>query len=321
MLDALTLDQLRILACVAETGSFSAAARKLGRVQSAISQSIKSTEDTLRLELFERSGRVPKITPAGAALLRDAVSILNDIEALKRRAESMASGYAPQLTLAVDQVFPNHLMIESLQAFSKAFPLTPVTLYTEGLGATEQRLRTNVARLAIYSPLMMDAPDLEMQFLASVRIVPIVASSHPLSRKEGPLGPSEIRRHVQLVLTDRAQATSGMILSSRYWMFADQYSRLEYLLQGIGWSFAPFHLVRERVAAGQIKLLDFEIFYGRPLSLPLYTVHLRGLQLDRGTVWLIDYLRRRLLEQRHYFLGADEEENAIPYPLAPIATI
>ena len=40
MIDSLTLDQMRVLVAVADAGSFSAAARKLGRVQSAISQSI-----------------------------------------------------------------------------------------------------------------------------------------------------------------------------------------------------------------------------------------------------------------------------------------
>jgi Bacterial regulatory helix-turn-helix protein, lysR family len=38
MLDSLTLDQMRVLIAVAESGSFSAAARRLGRVQSAVNQ-------------------------------------------------------------------------------------------------------------------------------------------------------------------------------------------------------------------------------------------------------------------------------------------
>ena len=44
MLDNLTLDQMRVLIAVAEEGSFSAAARRLGRVQSAISQAIQTLE-------------------------------------------------------------------------------------------------------------------------------------------------------------------------------------------------------------------------------------------------------------------------------------
>ena len=44
MIDPLTLDQMRVLVAVAENGSFSAAARKLGRVQSAVSQAVRKLE-------------------------------------------------------------------------------------------------------------------------------------------------------------------------------------------------------------------------------------------------------------------------------------
>ena len=46
MIDNLTLDQMRVLIAVAEAGSFSAAARRLGRVQSAVSQAMQTLEET-----------------------------------------------------------------------------------------------------------------------------------------------------------------------------------------------------------------------------------------------------------------------------------
>ncbi|HUH77072.1 MAG TPA: LysR family transcriptional regulator, partial [Devosia sp.] len=55
MLDRLTLDQLRVLVTIAELGSFSAAARKLQRVQSAISQTVRALESSLDVTLFDRS--------------------------------------------------------------------------------------------------------------------------------------------------------------------------------------------------------------------------------------------------------------------------
>ena len=64
MLDTLTLDQLRILIAVAEEGSFSAAARRLGRVQSGVSQAVQGLEEALDLALFDRSGRRPVLTEA-----------------------------------------------------------------------------------------------------------------------------------------------------------------------------------------------------------------------------------------------------------------
>ena len=83
MLDRLTLDQLRALIAVAETGSFSAAARKLGRVQSAISQTIQSLEDTLGVELFDRAAKTPKLNETGRVLLQDAYGLVHGAEALR----------------------------------------------------------------------------------------------------------------------------------------------------------------------------------------------------------------------------------------------
>ncbi len=56
MLDALTLDQMRIFVTVAEAGSFRAAATRLARAQSAISHAIANLEVQLGLSLFDRSG-------------------------------------------------------------------------------------------------------------------------------------------------------------------------------------------------------------------------------------------------------------------------
>src|SRR5260370_12725705 len=71
MLDSLALDQMRVLIAVAEAGSFSAAARRLGRVQSAISQAMQVLEETLRVTLFDRSGKIPVLTDAGRMVLND----------------------------------------------------------------------------------------------------------------------------------------------------------------------------------------------------------------------------------------------------------
>jgi DNA-binding transcriptional LysR family regulator len=69
MLDGLTLDQMRVFATVSEAGSFRSAAIRLNRVQSAISHAIGNLEAQLDVELFDRSGHKPRLTPAGATLL------------------------------------------------------------------------------------------------------------------------------------------------------------------------------------------------------------------------------------------------------------
>ena len=78
MLDRLTLDQLRALVAAGEEGSFSAAGRRLGRAQSAVSQSVQILEDELEVQLFDRSGKAPVLTEAGRAVLAHVLDHLDD---------------------------------------------------------------------------------------------------------------------------------------------------------------------------------------------------------------------------------------------------
>ena len=299
MLDALTLDQMRILIAVADTGSFSAAARRLGRVQSAVSQSMQTLEDTLRLSLFDRSGKTPVLTEAGRVVLDDARQVVQRADAMRNHAESIAGGTEPALAFAVDSIFPTHLLIESLRALQHTYPCMPVTLLTEGLGAAEQRLRDGVAQFAIYCLLSTGAEDLDAEFLANVAMVPVVAVDHPLAAHEGPIGADVLAAQVQLVLTDRSPLTSnlkGSIYSSRIWRFADLSTRHEYLRAGFGWCHMPWHMVAEDVAGGRLKRLDIPQSQG--LALPLHVVRHRGTRPGVAARWLIDDLKGRLANWR-----------------------
>ena len=94
MIDPLTLDQMRVLVAVADAGSFSAAARKLGRVQSAVSQAIQTLETTLRLNLFDRSGKTPRLTDAGKALVGDARALIVAAQAIRARSATRWKQFA-----------------------------------------------------------------------------------------------------------------------------------------------------------------------------------------------------------------------------------
>lgn len=95
--DAVTLDQLRVFLAVAEQGSFSAAARRLRRAQSAVSYAIANLERILGVLLFEREGRTPSLTEAGRSLLGETKAIHGQVEQLTARARSMGQGVEPRL--------------------------------------------------------------------------------------------------------------------------------------------------------------------------------------------------------------------------------
>ncbi len=295
MIDPLTLDQMRALVVIAEAGSFSAAARRLGRVQSAISQSIQAMEATLGVTLFDRSTRTPALTEAGQAIVNDARAVLEGAKAMRAHAESIAADVEPEMTLAVDSMFPTPLLMASLDALRHEFPDLPATVFTEALGGAEQRLRDGAARMAIYTLPGGATRDLSTLFLTRIALTPVVAAGHPLAAIPGPLGREALEPYVQLVLTDRTDLTrniQGGVVASRVWRFADLSTRLEFLLAGFGWCNMPLHMVESHIVAGRLKRL---VLAGSPeVELPLYAIHERGRRLGRAGRWLIDDLRARL---------------------------
>ena len=297
MIDPLTLDQMRVLIAVVETGSFSGAARRLSRVQSAISQSVNTMESVLDLTLFDRSGKTPVLTEAGEAILKDARRLVEGARSLKARAESIASDVEPELTLAVDAFFPTYPLMASLRALRLEFPQTPVSVFTEGLGGPEQRLRDGLARLAIYPLAVTRASDLAAEFLTEIALIPVVAAQHPLAQCDGPIPREALEPHIQLVLTDRTALTQNMkggVISHQVWRFADLSTRLDFLLAGFGWCNMPAHMVIEHIEAGRLKRLTLAETEASLVHLHIHVVRERGREIGRVGRWLIDDLRRQL---------------------------
>lgn len=295
MIDALTLDQMRIFVAAVDAGSFSAAARKLGRVQSAVSQSVAALEGQLGVALFDRSGKTPTLTEAGAAIVQDARAIVESAKALRARAQSIVDDVEPELTLAVDTTFPMPALTASLRALQVAFPKLPATVFTEALGGAEEILHSGAARMAIFPMRGGPTPDITADYLVTVRLVPVVASDHPLARAAEPVSRETLEPHVQLVLTGRtdfAKTMRGGIVSRHLWRFADLNTRLEFLLAGFGWCNMPQHMIEEHVAAGRLKRLV--LADETAVEIPLYVASERGRKIGRAGQWLVADLRERL---------------------------
>ena len=82
MTGAFNSETVSVFLAVLDSGSFSAAARQLGRVPSAVSMAIANLEAELALELFDRSGREPKPTAQARALEPQARLLLSQLKKL-----------------------------------------------------------------------------------------------------------------------------------------------------------------------------------------------------------------------------------------------
>ena len=147
MLDGLTLDQMRVFVTVAETGSFRAAARRLRRVQSAISHAIGNLESQLEVELFDRSGRRPQLNPAGKTLLADIRVLLLKADAVRARARGLGQGVELEIVLAVDPQFPLPVVGRALHALCDSYPTVAFRILSTPLGSSFDALLDGDATL------------------------------------------------------------------------------------------------------------------------------------------------------------------------------
>lgn len=295
MIGALTLDQLRVLVTVEETGSFSAAGRQLRRVQSAISHSIQTLEETQGVQLFDRRAHKPKLTETGRILAEQARQILHQAARFELTAQSINSGLEPELPIAMDSFVPTKPIIHALAKLQANYPNLAVTLYTEGMGAAERRVRNGTAAIGLCVLQPASAKDLQCTALTEITLQPVVAPTHPLAQETRPLSLNILAEHVQLILTDPLQRSTPSfgVVSNRVWRFVDIARRLEFLLAGFGWGTMPRHLIEPYLATGQLQVLRIDDPAVSPGSIGLFAIHERERPLGVGARALMEALQQQ----------------------------
>ena len=259
IMDAISIDQLRVFRQVAESGSFSAAARAMHRAQSAVTYAVQKLESQVGSPVFDRSGYRPVLSEAGRALLPRATRILDELTAFSSQARAIAGGLEPELALVVDPTFPTAALVRALRGFQERYPTVQLRVLVETLGAAAQAVIDRTADLAIALEFAAQSADLVSTPIGDIELVPVAAPSHPLGRVRGPISADLLREQLQLVLTDRSSLTRGRdfsVVSTRTWRLADLGARHEMLRAGLGWASMPSHLVADDIAQGRLAKLD-----------------------------------------------------------------
>jgi DNA-binding transcriptional LysR family regulator len=294
MLDGISLDQLRTFIAAAEAGSFSAAGRRLGRAQSVVSQTIANLEDQLRVTLFDRTGRYPQLTGQGHILLGDARAVAGGIDALKARAKSMAGGIEPELSAAIDVMFPMTAVTALASSFGETFPATPLRLYVEALGGVAKALLDGQCDLGVMGTLPVDVPKLVTERLTAVRMLTVAAPSHPLAQIQGPIEQCALSQHIQLVLTDRTELSRGQefgVLSPRTWRLADLGAKHAFLRAGLGWGGMPAAMVERDIAEGGLVELIIEDMPAEGLFLTMFAAWRADAPPGPAGRWFIERMK------------------------------
>lgn len=270
MLDALSLDQMRMFLAVAESGSFRAAALKLGRVQSAVSHAIARLEDELGLALFDRSGHRPALTAEGKALLANVRDVLLRVDAMRARARGLREGVELELSLTVDVLFPPARVGAALVEMSHAYPSVAIRISAEALGGPITALLEKRSQLAIIVGESFRDPRIALEALTAVEMIAVVAASHPLARQAGPLDAAALADHLQIVQFDRSPLTDRRdigVVSPRTCRVGGQDIKHAMILAGLGWGRLPGWLAADDLASGRLVRVGTGVL-GRRGGLP-----------------------------------------------------
>src|SRR5450830_1890678 len=252
---AFSADNVDLFLSVLDRGSFSAAARALGRVPSAVSMAVAQLEAELDLVLFDRSGREPRPTAAARALEPQARLLAVQLRQLNSQARSLNQGLEERLTLAIaPELLAEH-------------PLLQVELLAAPQADALKLLHEGRAQLA----LVFERPSLDgregFQEVGSETLVAVMAPGHPmLAHPPAPGEPAQTFRENlltevrQIVVAGRdlGQSDPRFVFARHHWRTDNQVVALRLIEAGLGWGWLPQSFVRSQVAAGSLVVLPFE---------------------------------------------------------------
>lgn len=286
------LEQIRLFVSVAEERSFSAAARRLKRVQSAVSNAIALLEADLGVLLFERnSGRQPRLTEAGLALLEEARTVLQQCERLEGRAMGLARGEEARLRLAQDEAMPYQPVLASLEALAMAFPLLEVQLASGAQGDVARKLLERRADLGLLFHHEQMPQALERQRLGTIEMVTVCGAGHALARQSY-ADRRELGRHRQLLMAPQdSHYPGGEQISPLVWRADSFYAMAELLMRNLGWAWLPRHVARYPAYQGQLVELRSD---WTPPPLVVELVCRRDEALGPAANWLAGSLAEHL---------------------------
>ncbi|MBW2526188.1 MAG: LysR family transcriptional regulator [Deltaproteobacteria bacterium] len=300
-MDPVTLDQLLVFLEVAEAGSFSEAARRQHRAQSAVSYAVANLESQLELQLFERRGQRPVLSEAGRSLLPYAKSVVAEMDSLRAHARSMAAGTEARLGLAIDALLPFEPLLGVLRDFRLQFPEVALLIHSEALGGVLQLVLDGTCQLGLRAAVGRPPAGLIQVPLTTTRLIFVASPEHPLARIEGPVPTAVLDQHVQLVLTDRSQRTAGDdhgVLSSRTWRLADLAAKHAFLRAGFGWGSLPSHLAEPDLAAGELVRLKPAEMGSSEACVTHEAVYRSSDPPGRAGSWLLERLGHALASDR-----------------------
>ncbi|NAR17758.1 LysR family transcriptional regulator [Acinetobacter haemolyticus] len=284
-------EQLIMFQTVIETGSFSAAARKLGKVPSAVSMSIANLEIDLNLNLFERVGREPTPTSEAMVLYEKTQQLLIEMNQWKQHAHALSTGLESTLNIVVVSELLHTNWTDYITLLEQNFPSLAINIVSAPQEDALHMLLDQSAQLA----LMFEREQLDSreQFVELKReaLVPVISNIHPLAQLEQ-VSFEQMVQTRQIVVASRDNRIKPELLFAKdYWRTDNHHSACMMIVRNLGWGVLPLEMFNENPELKKklkiLKLYDFTPKFEYFVDL----VWSRESELGAAARFLIEYIR------------------------------
>lgn len=285
-----TSDNAQVFLAVLDHGSFSAAARALGRVPSAVSMQIAQLEAELDLVLFERTTREVRPTTVARTLEPEARQLARQLRRLQQQALNLHAGLESRLTLAVAPELLSAPWNFPLARLAEEYPSLEVEVLSAPQTAILRWLHEKEADLAIlFERVGVDERE-AFQEIASEMLMGVVAPGHPMAGVS--LRTEDLLDHRQIAVASRE--TRGvdprLLVSRKIWRTDSHLATLSLVQAGLGWAYLPKRLVEPYVASQSLVALEFANMSNQ-IRLWVDVVWLRDRPLGLGAQRFIELMR------------------------------
>ncbi|MCL6691443.1 LysR family transcriptional regulator [Pseudomonas sp. R3.Fl] len=174
--------QLRSFVEVVRQGSFTQAAQRLHASQSAISKQVAQLEQSLQVQLLERSGPHVRLTAAGEVALRRAEDMLRLRRELLIELDDLSQMRRGELRLGLPLLGADALFAWRFAEYRKRYPHIQVHLVEGGSKSLEQALHAGELELA--GALAPNDPAFDWQPFCNEPLDALLPAEHPLAGRE-----------------------------------------------------------------------------------------------------------------------------------------
>lgn len=212
------LRQLEYFVAVAEEANFTRAADRVHITQSGVSAQIRQFERELGADLFDRSARMVRLTPAGAAALPHARAALAAAQAIRHACDEVNGLVRGRLRLGMITGCTVTPLFDALASFHRRYPRIEIALAEENSDVLIENVRAGSCDIALVGSAGGPPEGLRSLTILSEGLVAAVPPDHLLAEQESvalrrlsayPLICLPVGTGIRTVL-DQACAAAGM---------------------------------------------------------------------------------------------------------------